>query len=189
MGLLLAGTGCLRARPASGLSRPADPAIGNTEAYQVTLRFHYVAQNGGKVRSGLSHVSATVVLTTSGVYWINSISRQLEKAEAHGGQICLPTSGKAKEQQLADAGLSTSTANRYEELSVYTAETEPIRCCTTFAAGQNKPIRVVSRSEIGSHPNPIGYGVAFLAPAHVAPVAAPSAGASPALGSVLLGAR
>jgi hypothetical protein len=43
------------------------------EAYQVTLPFHYVARNGGKVRSGLSHVSATIVLTTSGVYRISSI--------------------------------------------------------------------------------------------------------------------
>jgi hypothetical protein len=46
---------------------------GNTEAYQVTLPFQYVARDGGKVRSGLSHVSATVVLTTSGVYRISSI--------------------------------------------------------------------------------------------------------------------
>jgi hypothetical protein len=47
---------------------------------------------------------------------IGEISRELERAEAHGGKICLPTDGKSKEQQLKEAGISTSTANRYEEL-------------------------------------------------------------------------
>jgi hypothetical protein len=44
---------------------------------------------------------------------IGEISRLLEKAEAHGGKICLPSSGKSKAEQLAEAGLSTSAANRY----------------------------------------------------------------------------
>jgi hypothetical protein len=38
----------------------------------------------------------------------------LEKAD---NQFGLPTDGKTKEQQLAQAALSTSTAQRYEELA------------------------------------------------------------------------
>jgi hypothetical protein len=46
---------------------------------------------------------------------IGEISRDLEKAEAHGGKICLPSDGKSKSDTLAAAWISTSTANRYEE--------------------------------------------------------------------------
>jgi hypothetical protein len=48
---------------------------------------------------------------------IGKISRELEKAQAHGGKICLPSSGKPKAEQLAEAGISTSTAKRYEQLA------------------------------------------------------------------------
>jgi len=48
---------------------------------------------------------------------IGEISRELEKAEAHGGKIRLPNSGKPKSQTLKDAGLSTSTAQRCEEIA------------------------------------------------------------------------
>jgi hypothetical protein len=52
---------------------------------------------------------------------IGEISRELEKAQTihtewHGAEIRLPSDGKSKEQQLAEAGISTSTAQRYEEL-------------------------------------------------------------------------
>jgi hypothetical protein len=51
---------------------------------------------------------------------IGEISRQLEKAQYDKGHdTVVPSSGKYKEQQPAEAGLSTS-ANRYEELSAYT---------------------------------------------------------------------
>jgi hypothetical protein len=57
---------------------------------------------------------------------IAEISRQLEKNERARTDLH-PTDGKqTKEQQLAQAGISTSTANRYEELSAYTEETHPI---------------------------------------------------------------
>ncbi len=47
---------------------------------------------------------------------IGKISRELDKAKYDKGHgTVIPASGKYKEQQLADAGLSTSTANRYEE--------------------------------------------------------------------------
>jgi hypothetical protein len=42
---------------------------------------------------------------------IGELSRELEKAEAHGGKIRLPTAGKSKEQTLAEAGISTTTAS------------------------------------------------------------------------------
>lgn len=49
---------------------------------------------------------------------IGEISRELEKAEPnHGHGAGLPISGKTKEQALAEAGISTSTAQRYEELT------------------------------------------------------------------------
>jgi hypothetical protein len=49
---------------------------------------------------------------------IGEISRDLEKAEPDKGHGAgLPISGKTKADQLAQAGISTSTANRYEELT------------------------------------------------------------------------
>src|ERR1700732_1039990 len=50
---------------------------------------------------------------------IGQLSTELEKAEREGprGQFRLPTDGKSKQAQLAEAGISTSTANRYEELA------------------------------------------------------------------------
>ena len=45
---------------------------------------------------------------------IGKLSRELEKAK---NQSALPSGGKSKEEQLAAAGISTSTANRYEELA------------------------------------------------------------------------
>jgi hypothetical protein len=48
---------------------------------------------------------------------IGELSRELETAESHGGKIWLPADGKSKEEQLTAAGISTSTAQRYEELT------------------------------------------------------------------------
>jgi hypothetical protein len=42
------------------------------------------------------------------------ISRELEKAQ---NQFALPTDGKSKEQTLAEAGISTSAPQRYEQLA------------------------------------------------------------------------
>jgi hypothetical protein len=49
---------------------------------------------------------------------IGELSRELETAEREGarGNYRLPSSGKSKAQALAEAGISTSTAQRYEEL-------------------------------------------------------------------------
>jgi hypothetical protein len=47
---------------------------------------------------------------------IAEISRALPKAEAHGGKIWLPDGRKSKSETLADAGISTSSANEYEQL-------------------------------------------------------------------------
>jgi hypothetical protein len=58
---------------------------------------------------------------------IGQISRELEKSKGGSNpKATLPTGGKSKEEQLAEAGISTSTANRYEELSSYNEETHPI---------------------------------------------------------------
>ena len=51
---------------------------------------------------------------------IAKLSRELEKAEAHGGHICLPSGGKPKAEQLAVAGIATTTAHRYEQLAAPT---------------------------------------------------------------------
>jgi hypothetical protein len=50
---------------------------------------------------------------------IGEISRELETAKhgGAGGGSKLPTMGTSKAEQLAEAGISTSTANRYEELT------------------------------------------------------------------------
>lgn len=45
------------------------------------------------------------------------LSRELDKAKSHGGEIWLPTAGKSKSEALADAGISTSTAHEYEQLT------------------------------------------------------------------------
>jgi hypothetical protein len=46
---------------------------------------------------------------------IGELVRVLETAEAHGGKICLPDSGKPKSQAIAEAGLSKSEAYRYQD--------------------------------------------------------------------------
>jgi hypothetical protein len=49
---------------------------------------------------------------------IGEISRELEKVETAGpSSVRIPASGKPKAQVLAEAGISTSTANRYEQLT------------------------------------------------------------------------
>lgn len=53
---------------------------------------------------------------------IGELSRELEKAEVAGGrggqpELRLPSSGKSKADALSEAGISTSTAHRYEELA------------------------------------------------------------------------
>jgi hypothetical protein len=49
---------------------------------------------------------------------IGKISKELEKAEyTKGHGTVIPSSGKYKAEQLAEAGISTSTANRYEQLA------------------------------------------------------------------------
>ena len=45
---------------------------------------------------------------------IGELSAELEKAQAHGGKICLPSAGKSKAEALAAAGISTSAAARCE---------------------------------------------------------------------------
>jgi hypothetical protein len=57
---------------------------------------------------------------------IGEISRQLEKHQrGKDGKFHVPIGGKmAKEQQLKEAGISTSAAGRYEELSAYNEETQ-----------------------------------------------------------------
>jgi hypothetical protein len=72
---------------------------------------------------------------------IAEISRELEKVETTGpSSVRIPSGGKPKEQQLAEAGLSTSTANRYEELSAYNEETHPVFAAAAenyFAGGES----------------------------------------------------
>jgi hypothetical protein len=48
---------------------------------------------------------------------IEEVSRGLEKSRGGSSpEATLPAGGESKEQQLSEAGLSTSTANRYEEV-------------------------------------------------------------------------
>jgi hypothetical protein len=74
---------------------------------------------------------------------IGELSRELEKVVTTGpSSVKIPSDGKPKEQVLAEAGLSTSTANRYEELTAYNEETKPIFIAATekylASAKQNK---------------------------------------------------
>jgi hypothetical protein len=48
---------------------------------------------------------------------IGQLSRELETAEHEGPGAVIPSSGKYKRDALADAGISTTTANRYEQLA------------------------------------------------------------------------
>jgi hypothetical protein len=49
---------------------------------------------------------------------IGELSRELEKAEpAKGHGAGLSNDGKTKQQKLADAGISTTSAHRYEKLA------------------------------------------------------------------------
>jgi hypothetical protein len=43
---------------------------------------------------------------------MGELSKALEKAESHGGEIRLPNSGKSKSEQLSDVGVSTSDVVR-----------------------------------------------------------------------------
>src|SRR5271165_918263 len=48
---------------------------------------------------------------------IGELWRELEKVQTlGGGRVGIPTSGKPKAAALRDAGISTSTAQRYEQL-------------------------------------------------------------------------
>jgi hypothetical protein len=61
---------------------------------------------------------------------IGRISRELEKAERQRGEhgYLLPTDGNqvSKADQLKAAGISTSTANRYEQLASPSAQAAPV---------------------------------------------------------------
>lgn len=50
---------------------------------------------------------------------MGELSRDLDQAERVGpaGEYRLPTAGQSKADALLDAGISTSTAHRYEELT------------------------------------------------------------------------
>lgn len=59
---------------------------------------------------------------------IGELSRELEKAEYDKGHgTVIPSGGKYKAQALADAGISTSAAHRYEQLIGSDAEDENMR--------------------------------------------------------------
>ena len=47
---------------------------------------------------------------------IGEISQELEKAQGARTKLLLTGEKKSKEEQLAEAGISTSTAERYEQL-------------------------------------------------------------------------
>jgi hypothetical protein len=83
-----------------------------------------VSENSKKFRSVVKTAAGALILPTATPLVVPARcckSRDLEKAqtihtEGHGAEIRLPIDGKSKEQQLAAAGISTSTAHRYEEL-------------------------------------------------------------------------
>ena len=57
---------------------------------------------------------------------IGKLSRELEKSKGGANpKATLLSSEKSKEEQLKDAGLSTSTANRYEQLASPSAQAAP----------------------------------------------------------------
>ena len=50
---------------------------------------------------------------------IGEISRELEKAQSGKAAHSLPSAGKSKTDTLRDAGISTSTAHRAEQLAAH----------------------------------------------------------------------
>jgi hypothetical protein len=83
---------------------------------------------------------------------IAKLSRELEKAEAHGGKICLPSAGKAKAEQLADAGIATPTARCYEQLAAPTEE--QLEYCTPIV-GRSVIVRLSILPIVGSSVNAV----------------------------------
>ena len=80
---------------------------------------------------------------------IGEISRDLEKAEKIGGpgKFKVPNDGKFKSEVLADAGISTSTANRYEGLvggKEKQVETTAIAAAESYFAEQRQAEQLVS---------------------------------------------
>jgi hypothetical protein len=74
---------------------------------------------------------------------IGEISKELDKSKGGSNpQSTLPIDGKSKEQQLKEAGISTSSANRYEELAGPTVETEIL---SRGVYGGNAPRRFCSK--------------------------------------------
>ena len=63
---------------------------------------------------------------------IGELSMELEKAQPTHSGVQLPSGGKLKSDVLAEAGLSTTTANRYEELTG--GRDEQMRAVGTAAA-------------------------------------------------------
>ena len=53
---------------------------------------------------------------------IGEISRELEKAPSGKASHSLPSAGKSKSATLRDAGISTSTAHRAEQLAAHAAK-------------------------------------------------------------------
>ena len=53
---------------------------------------------------------------------IGEISRELEKAPSGKASHALPSAGKSKSATLRDAGISTSTAHRAEQLAAHAAK-------------------------------------------------------------------
>jgi hypothetical protein len=75
---------------------------------------------------------------------IGELSRELKKGHkvGQGNQVQIPTNGKLKSEVLKAAHISTSTANRYEELAkIPKKELEDVMC-RSFGKGPLSPCRL-----------------------------------------------
>lgn len=101
---------------------------------------------------------------------IGEISAALEKQK---NQAALPTGGKSKSETLADAGISTSTANRYEKLAAIPEPMIEEVIAKSKEAGKPVSAKAVMATLAPRAP------VAKPAPANATP--APAPGARPSL--------
>ena len=76
-----------------------------------------ICEPDGLVRCTTCKRSWRLDLAGDATVRIGELSAALDRAEAHGGKVWLPSGGKSKAEVLESAGISTSEAHRAEKLA------------------------------------------------------------------------
>ena len=102
---------------------------------------------------------------------LGELSRELKKAESHGGKIWLPDDGKSKAATLKAAGISTSAANRFEAIAdlpedefegiidTKTAQNKPVKITEIEAAALSRRREARSRQQLQTSPPALPEGL------------------------------